>query len=157
MVNVAKVPKDILSDPDPYAILQRSRLRAIRMNEPRVPSTEGSERRTKRRFQIAQEVRYRMDFDRRVPETGTGRTLDISSAGVSFTTQNLLAAGTPVELSMNWPVLLNDSCPIKLMMYGNVIRSDDKVAAVAIQRYEFRTQGSRNLLVGQNSQGSIGS
>jgi hypothetical protein len=49
----------------------------------------------------------------------------------------------PVELSMNWPVLLNDSCPMKLMIYGCIIRSSEKGAAVAIERYEFRTQGSR--------------
>jgi hypothetical protein len=44
---------------------------------------------------------------------------------------------------MSWPVLLNDSCPMKLMIYGCIIRSSDKGAAVAIERYEFRTQGSR--------------
>jgi hypothetical protein len=42
---------------------------------------------------------------------------------------------------MNWPVLLNDSCPMKLMIYGCVVRSNDRGAAVAIERYEFRTQG----------------
>jgi hypothetical protein len=42
---------------------------------------------------------------------------------------------------MNWPVLLNESCPMKLMIYGCVIRSNEKGAAVAIERYEFRTQG----------------
>ena len=47
----------------------------------------------------------------------------------------------PIELSMTWPVLLNDSCPMKLMIYGCVVRSNDKGAAVAIERYEFRTQG----------------
>ena len=46
---------------------------------------------------------------------------------------------------MSWPVLLNDSCPMKLMIYGCVIRSNEKGAAVAIERYEFRTQGSRGF------------
>jgi hypothetical protein len=32
---------------------------------------------------------------------------------------------------------------MKLMIYGCVIRSNEKGAAVAIERYEFRTQGSR--------------
>ncbi len=30
---------------------------------------------------------------------------------------------------------------MKLMIYGCVVRSNDKGAAVAIERYEFRTQG----------------
>jgi hypothetical protein len=99
------------------------------------------ERRMKRRFQIEQEVRYKMLYGQRIAETGTGKSLNISSSGVWFTTENMLTIGMPVELSMNWPVLLNDSCPMKLMIYGCIVRSNEKGAAVAIERYEFRTQG----------------
>ena len=99
------------------------------------------ERRMKRRFQIEQEVRYKMLYGQRIAETGTGKTLNISSSGVWFTTENMLTIGMPVEVSMNWPVLLNDSCPMKLMIYGCIVRSNEKGAAVAIERYEFRTQG----------------
>lgn len=115
------------------------------MNEPKVQKNGERERRTKRRFGIEQEVRYKMLYGQRIAETGAGKTMNISSGGVWFTTENLLTAGMPVELSMNWPVLLNDSCPMKLMIYGCVIRSNDKGAAVAIERYEFRTQGSRSF------------
>jgi hypothetical protein len=101
------------------------------------------ERRMKRRFHIEQEVRYKMLYGQRIAETGTGKTVNISSGGVWFSTENMLTSGMPVELSMNWPVLLNDSCPMKLMIYGCVVRSNEKGAAVAIERYEFRTQGSR--------------
>ena len=99
------------------------------------------ERRTKRRFHIDQEVRYKMLYGQRIAETGTGRTHNISSGGVWFSTESMLTSGMPVELSMNWPVLLNDSCPMKLMIYGCVVRSNEKGAAVAIERYEFRTAG----------------
>jgi hypothetical protein len=34
---------------------------------------------------------------------------------------------------------------MKLMIYGCVVRSNEKGAAVAIERYEFRTQGSRSF------------
>jgi hypothetical protein len=101
------------------------------------------ERRMKRRFQIEQEVRYKMLYGQRIAETGVGKTMNISSSGVWFSTENMLTSGMPVELSMNWPVLLNDSCPMKLMIYGCVVRSNEKGAAVAIERYEFRTQGSK--------------
>ncbi|HUA63729.1 MAG TPA: hypothetical protein VML19_33585 [Verrucomicrobiae bacterium] len=99
------------------------------------------ERRTKRRFSIEQDVRYKMLYGQRIAETGTGKTANISSGGVWFTTESMLTSGMPVEISMNWPVLLNDSCPMKLMIYGCVVRSNEKGAAVAIERYEFRTQG----------------
>ena len=103
------------------------------------------ERRAKRRFHIEQEVRYKMLYGQRLAETGSGRTINISSAGVWFTTETMLTPGMPVELSMNWPVLLNDSCAMKLMIYGCVIRSSERGAVVAIERYEFRTQGSRTF------------
>ena len=103
------------------------------------------ERRTKRRFQIDQEVKYKMLYGQRIAETGVGRTMNISSGGVWFSTETMLTSGMPVELSMNWPVLLNDSCPMKLMIYGCIVRSNEKGAAVAIERYEFRTQGSRSF------------
>src|SRR5450631_3159696 len=101
------------------------------------------ERRIKRRFTIDQEVRYKMLYGQRIAETGTGRTMNISSGGVWFSTENMLTSGMPVELSMSWPVLLNDSCPMKVMIYGCVVRSNEKGAAVSIERYEFRTSGSR--------------
>src|SRR5262249_38655091 len=101
------------------------------------------ERRTKRRFQIDQEVKYKMLYGQRIAETGVGRTLNISSGGVWFRTESMLTSGRPGELSMNSAGLLNDSCPMKLMIYGCVVRSNEKGAAVAIERYEFRTQGSR--------------
>src|SRR5215475_4704160 len=99
------------------------------------------ERRSKRRFQIEQEVKYKMLYGQRIAETGVGRTKNISSGGVWFSTESMLTTGMPVELSLTWPVLLNDSCPMKLMIYGCVVRSNDRGAAVAIERYEFRTQG----------------
>jgi hypothetical protein len=113
-----------------------------------------NERRGKRRFQIEQEVRYRLLYGHRIAETGVGRTVDISSSGVWMTTQTQLSPGLPVELSLAWPALLNDSCPMKLMIYGCVVRSAENGAAVAIERYEFRTQGSRALQQ-QNNMASL--
>lgn len=104
-----------------------------------------AERRGKRRFAIEQEVRYRILYGRQIAETGTGKTMNISSGGVWFTTETVLPKGMPVELSINWPVLLNDICPMKLMINGFVVYSDLRGAAVATERYEFRTQGSRGL------------
>jgi c-di-GMP-binding flagellar brake protein YcgR len=105
----------------------------------------GNERRSKKRFHIEQEVKYKMLYGQRIAETGSGKTVNISSGGLWFSTENMLTAGMPVELSMTWPVLLHDSCPMKLMIYGCVIRASERGAAVAIERYEFRTQGSRCL------------
>jgi len=107
------------------------------------------ERRTKRRFHIEQEVRYKLLYGQRIAETGRGTTVNISSGGLWFTTDAILTTGIPVEISMNWPVLLNDSCPMKLMIYGCVLRSNERGAAVAIERYEFRTQSMKAFQASQ--------
>ena len=113
--------------------------------EEQIVGNEQRERRMKRRFELVQELRYKMLYGQRIAETGSGKTLNISSGGVWFTAENMLTVGMPIELSMSWPVLLNDSCPMKLMIYGCVVRSNEKGAAVVIERYEFRTQGSRTF------------
>lgn len=111
------------------------------VHDDRFIAPSGRERRTKRRFLIEQDVKYKMLYGQRIAETGGGRTVNISSGGIWFTTENMLTTGMPIEITMSWPVLLNDTCPMKLMIYGCVVRSNNKGAAVAIERYEFRTQG----------------
>ena len=103
------------------------------------------ERRGKRRFRIERDARYKLLYGQHIAETGPAKTVNISSSGVWFTTETALPMGVPIELTISWPALLNDYCPMKLMIYGCVIRTGDKGAAVAIERYEFRTQGTRNF------------
>jgi hypothetical protein len=113
----------------------------IHLLEDRIVTSTKGERRIKRRFRIEEDVRYKMLCGQRLAETGSGKIMNISSGGVLFTTEAMLPSGMAIEISMTWPVLLNDSCPMKLMIYGCVVRSNNKSAAVAIERYEFRTQG----------------
>jgi len=118
-------------------------------------SSSKRERRVGNWFPIEQDVRYKILYGRDITETRPGKTWKISSAAVWFTTETILSVGLPVELSMCWPVLLNDSCPLKLVIYGCVLGSTDKGAAVGIERYEFRTQGS-GLLRQPASQPAVG-
>jgi c-di-GMP-binding flagellar brake protein YcgR len=104
------------------------------------PDSQQVERRSAVRFPIEQEVRYRV-FSRITAEAGAGRTLNISSAGVLFTTEHPLSPGDRLELSINWPAQLDHKCPLKLVTAGRVVRVDNGNAAIVIDRYEFRTQG----------------
>ena len=72
--------------------------------------------------------------------TGVGRTLNIGSGGILFTTEERLPTGRLVELSVNWPARLDGTCPLKMVARGRVVRSEDTKAAVRIERYEFRTR-----------------
>lgn len=110
-----------------------------------IGEASSSERRGAARFPIEQEVRYKV-YGRNTVETGKGRTVNISSGGVLFTTNRGLRAGDRLELSVNWPAQLDNKCPLKLVLTGRIVRVEgEQHAAIAVDHYEFRTQGSHGL------------
>jgi hypothetical protein len=105
----------------------------------------GNERRASGRFTIERELRYRVLNKKSNNETGLGRTINMSSTGILFTTDQVLLPGRTVEIAVSWPAQLNGSCPLKLVARGRVVRFEPGQAAVEIQHYEFRTQGAQGL------------
>ena len=101
-----------------------------------------SDRRHSDRFPIERDVRFRVLNKRGGEETGDGKTLNISSSGVLFTSEHMLLPGRRLELSISWPVQLNDLVPLKLVARGRVVRFEQGLAAIEIQQYEFRTQSN---------------
>jgi hypothetical protein len=115
-------------------------------------------RRIKSRFSIQQPVRYTAVGRNKVRHTGVGNTVNISSAGVCFTTETTLPVHTFVEMSMDWPVLLNGLCPMKLVIIGRVIRSSNEWAVVAIKTSAFHTRSARlRFPAAQAGEGRCGS
>jgi len=100
-----------------------------------------SDRRTKSRFAVEREMRYKLVDGPLVIASGSGKTLDLSSGGASFTTEQYLRPGATIEISVSWPALLNGNCPLRLVAYGRVLRSTRVSAACTISKFEFRTQG----------------
>ena len=101
-----------------------------------------SDRRGTTRFPLCEEVKYKL-LHGKISTSGAGRTLNIGSGGVLFTTEERLPMGRMVELSVNWPARLDGTCPLKFVAVGRVIRSESDKAAVRIERYEFRTRSLR--------------
>ena len=99
-----------------------------------------SDRRHSDRFPIEREVRFRVLNKRGGEEAGEGKTLNISSSGVLFTSEHLLLPGRRLELAISWPVQLNNQVALKLVARGRVVRFEEGRAAIEIQQYEFRTQ-----------------
>lgn len=104
------------------------------------PAAVASERRRSSRFPIERDVRYKTLNQRTETLAGNGKTLNISSSGVLFTSDHELPVGTRLELSISWPAQLNDRCLLNLVARGRVTRHNQGQLALQIQQYEFRTQ-----------------
>ncbi len=97
------------------------------------------ERRNSGRFQLEQEVYYRVLGRSAGNSEGYGKTLDMSSGGILFTTSEPLTLGNHIEVSVSWPAKL-DNTALKLVARGRVVRSDADKVAVTIDKYEFHTR-----------------
>ena len=104
-----------------------------------------TDRRETSRFPVREEVRSRVLHAKGLPASGVGKTLDIGSGGILFTTEERLPMGRLVEVAVNWPVRLGGDCPLQFVVVGKVVRSEATKAAVQITRYEFKTRGSNGL------------
>jgi hypothetical protein len=99
------------------------------------------ERRADRRYALLLDVKWKLVRRRRVLETGTGRTLDLSSSGILLDAGRQLPEGLNLELSVAWPVLLHNVAPLQLCVVGRIVRSDGRLAAIQMVQHEFRTAG----------------
>jgi len=103
------------------------------------------ERRGSKRFPIEQEVSYKvLDHKAIVPESGLGRTFDMSSGGILFATEQRLRSGKRVEVAVQWPATLESGCRLKFVAVGRVVRVEDARAAMSIEQYEFRTRSAKD-------------
>jgi hypothetical protein len=108
-----------------------------------------NERRRSSRFPIEREVRYKTLNQRTEILAGSGKTLNISSSGVLFTSDHDLPVGTRLEVSISWPAQLNEKCLLNLVARGRITRHHQGQLALQIQQYEFRTQSRPALVPGR--------
>ena len=102
----------------------------------------GGERRGERRYELELEIQWNLLHRRRVLDTGTGRTRDLSSHGVLFETGRALPLGSHVEASIAWPALLQGVAHLKLMAAGRGGRSETGITAIRVVQHEFHTTGA---------------
>lgn len=104
--------------------------------------TRTRDRRTGRRYEVSLKLRWKVSRRKRLLEAGTGITVDLSSSGVLFEADRTLPIDGFVELSISWPVLLNNSLPMLLIVSGRIVRLSGNRVAIQILQHEFRTAGS---------------
>ena len=99
------------------------------------------DRRQDRRYQLQLELKWKLIRRRRVLDSGTGHTIDVSSGGLLFDAGRHLPQGLNVELSIAWPVLLHNVAPMQLVANGKIVRSSSRHVAIQTVTHEFRTVG----------------
>jgi hypothetical protein len=70
-----------------------------------------------------------------------GESLNISSTDLLFTTKESFLPGQAVEVSIDWPILLDNRVRLSLVVEGVVVRTAEDHAAMRIERHYFRTRG----------------
>ncbi len=106
----------------------------------RLPKDASAERRARTRFSLTLEIRYAV-LGCRVPEdTGSGRTVELSSGGLTFIADRPLLTGQNLAVSIDWPALLDGGVKLQLIMSGVVVRTNGTATSLQIHRHEFRTR-----------------
>jgi PilZ domain len=103
------------------------------------------ESRRSMRFPIRCKLQFKMSNGRSAIFVGTGVTLNMSRSGVLFESDRDSPVGGRIELSIDWPVQLDENCLLKLVEQGRVVRHENRRFAVKIERYEFKRQAASLL------------
>lgn len=97
-----------------------------------------AERRQNQRFPITAPCQYVLAGTR-----GQAITTDIGSGGLFLKPEQALPVGKQIQVFVDWPVLLDERCPLRLVITGRTLRSDETGTAVGIIRYDFRIRPKR--------------
>lgn len=120
-------------------------------NEPGEDDHAAAERRTSARFPCRLAVGFQTLEYPFLSGEGSSETLNISSKGVLFTTNQPLEAGKLLQVSVDWPARLENQIPLKLVAEGRIVRCSNGTAAMRIDKYEFRTRRAKVVTPTPNS------
>jgi len=114
--------------------------------ESKVKGKVGGDRRANRRYEISLELRWKVVWRRQIVDTGSGRTLDLSSGGVMFESTRPLPSVGKIELSITWPARLQNVTQLQLIVCGRMVRSDGFRTAMRVAQHQFKTLGMDHRL-----------
>ena len=102
-------------------------------------------RSSKKRYSLELDLRYKVMRKGEVTQYGVGRTYELSSTEVHFKIDESLPLAAEMELMLEWPLLLNGTCRLQLVIFGCLIKHRRERSILEIARYEFRTRGRSGL------------
>lgn len=126
-------------DPD-VSTLRRAVTGVLNNGEPVKDAGSAADRRTNARFPCRLAVSYQALEHPFFSGTATSETLNISSKGLLFSTDEALQPGQLLQVSVDWPARLENQVPLKLVAEGRIVRNLNGQAAMRIDKYEFRTR-----------------
>jgi len=92
-------------------------------------------RRGQHRFPLVLKLTYTLGSG----QQGSGDLINMGSSGLLFQCGHRFVKGELVKVSVEWPYLLDGSCPLQLCVHGRILRSGDSGTALTTMKYEFRT------------------
>lgn len=132
------------------ALKNRIELGAPRSTQPdgyefaRTDMPDIADRRVNKRFLLRLAVKCRRIEPRVVVDRIiVGESLNISSKGLLFTTNEVFTPGQVVEAFLDWPMLLDSRVRLTLVVEGVVVWAADDQAAMRIEKYQFRTRSNK--------------
>ena len=103
---------------------------------------DSHERRRRLRFPLNSELRFEaFPPDNSQPIQGVGHAENMSSMGLAFRTETHLMRGARLSVSLAWPARLDNHCMLRMVFEGDVVRCEEGLVVITIERYEFRTSG----------------
>ena len=103
------------------------------------------DRRSERRYPYEMELQFSYQLGGS-NYFGSGVTGDLSRTAVRFVADNPPPNGAEVELRIAWPFLLQNVCPLELIVRGMAISTGERGTILAMNHYEFRTCGQRSFV-----------
>jgi hypothetical protein len=101
-----------------------------------------------RRLDRRYDLELRLEFvctGRPVLRMGCGETIELSRSGVRFWTDDPPDIGVDIELRIAWPFLLQNVCPLQLIVKGRVLSASERGTVVQTRSYEFQTCGEKSF------------
>src|SRR5215469_9950341 len=74
-----------------------------------------------RQYPLALAVRYRAYRGTTLVEAGVGETILIGVRNVLFRAKQSLDSGLLIDLSIDWPALLDDRTPLQFCVFGRIV------------------------------------
>ena len=125
---------------DPDASLLRSVESAIKDGRLEAERKTAAERRINARFPVSLAISYQTLEQPILSGQGTSETLNVSSKGILFASNENFVIGQLVQVSLDWPAKLENQIPLKLVAEGRIVRNSGGQTAMTIEKYEFRTR-----------------